>query len=57
MQKVRMIKTLDPETLPNGITGVTFDPDIKSPGLHMAVFRGWMVFVFQHEVELVEEEP
>ena len=56
MQKIRMVKTLDPENIPNGITGVTFDKDIKSPGLHQAIFRGWRVFVFAHEVELVEEE-
>ena len=56
MQKIRMIKTLDPENIPNGTIGETLDPDIKSPGLHKVIFNEWVLFVTPYEVELVEEE-
>jgi len=55
MQKVRMLKTLYPEGIPNGTIGKSLDSDdIKGPGLHRAIFNGFSVLVYPHEVELVE---
>ena len=50
--KVRMVKTLSPEEVPNGSIGELLD-DIKGPGLLRVVFGGYLTFVFAEEIEAV----
>jgi len=51
--KVKMLKTLEPDNIPNGSIGEAFG-NVNEPGLHLCLFDGFLAIVFRHEVELIE---
>lgn len=52
--RVKMLKTRDPNKVPNGSVGFAYD-DITLPGLHAALFGGdILVYVYPDEVEEYE---
>lgn len=54
---VRMLKTKDPEHIPNGSFGkVLSSASIEENGLHLVDFNGYKVPVYKHEIELVKRK-
>jgi len=54
---VRMLKTKDPEHIPNGTFGkVLSSASIEDNGLHMVDFNGYKIPVYNHEVELIKTQ-
>ncbi len=50
--KVKLLKTLAPDDIPNGSIGEVVDgSNPHDPGLHMVVFGEWVAYVYPDEVE------
>ena len=53
MTKIKIIKTLDPVKIPEGSIGTTF-ADISKPGMHIAFFVEYTIFVYSNEIEVMK---
>jgi hypothetical protein len=52
---VRMLKTKQPDLIPNGTFGrVLSSASIEENGLHLVDFNGYKIPVYKHEVELIK---
>jgi len=58
MQTIIMRKSLSPSEIPNGSIGKIISGDIRRPGLAMAVFCEYVLFVYPNEVvEMLPHTP